>query len=63
MIEDRHRTENWSDDKVEQIFEMHLDELHPVDSIVIRRENTTTKQKRDYLMEVDRKFEASFKDK
>ena len=51
----------WSNETVEKIYQMHIDDMHPLDSIKLVHKHDTVEKKRSYLIDVENKFRNSFK--
>jgi len=52
---------DWTNERVNKIFDYHLDDMHPLDRLTASDKYTTVEQKRNFLIEEEKKFVESFK--
>lgn len=52
---------NWTDETINKIFTMFIDEYSDADRIKLEEKHTTIEQKRTFLINEQKKFDKSFK--
>lgn len=52
--------DGWEREKVDKVFEMMMDDMHPLDSVQVRKEVRTYEEKIIYFIDQEEKFKKSF---